>query len=105
MCVGEPTSRAPRWHTHDGTAKRAARFASRAAPALVVTDGRVATGSVAVLPALLEAATREPRVAPWLKRINDAAALRAARRRENETLDPVLKDAEVYGLVPPRAAP
>lgn len=72
---------------------------------LVVTDGRVATGSVAVLPALLEAATREPRVGPWLKRVNDAAAFRAARRRENGTLDPVLKDAEVYGLVPPRAAP
>jgi hypothetical protein len=67
---------------------------------LVITDGRVTTGSVAVVPALLDAATERPRVGAWLERINDAAARRAVRRRENPDLEPVLQAAEVYGVVP-----
>lgn len=68
---------------------------------LVVTDGRVTTGSVAVVPTLLDAAMDRHRSRPWLTRINDAAARRAAQRREDRTLAPALHTAEVYGLVPP----
>lgn len=68
---------------------------------LVVTDGRVVTGSAAVVPALLEAATTRPRKRAWLTHINEAAARRAELRREDRSLEPALRAPEVYGLIAP----
>lgn len=68
---------------------------------LVVTDGRVTTGSVEVVPALMEAANGGVRVGAWLERINDAAMRRAARRREDPAVGPLQSAAEVYGVADP----